>query len=103
MNENERELDSNATSSKHRIGKTMFLGGLILVSIGIIVSSIRGVMFYTLILTGAEFQVTSASYLIESLFILVGFVIIITGLIILGTSLFSNESLWILKTGPFVR
>ena len=103
MNEIERELESNATSSKHRIGKTIFLGGLILFSISFIVGFIRGVMFYTLILTGSEFQVDGASYYIESLFILVSFVMIIVGLIILGSSLFSNEGLRNLQLGPYVN
>jgi hypothetical protein len=65
MNENEPELESNATSLKHRIGKTMILGGFIWV-----IFSLTPIpeMFYVLILTGAGFQVTSQDYAIESLF-----------------------------------
>ncbi len=103
MNENERELESNATSLKHRIERTMLLGGFILISISFMLISIRSVMFYALILTGAEFQVTGADYYIESLFFLLGIVTIIAGLIIYGTSLFSKDGLWVLQTGPYVR
>ena len=56
MNENERELESHATSLKHRIGKTMLLVGVIMVIIGIIASFKLSVMFYLLTLTSTEFQ-----------------------------------------------
>lgn len=100
MNENEPELESNATSLKHRIGKTMILGGFIwtFFSLTPIIE-----MFYVLILRGAGFQVAIQDYAIESLFFFIGFVTILAGLIIYGTSLFSNEGLWTLQTGPYVR
>ncbi len=103
MNENESELESNATSLKHRIGKTMILGGFIWVIFSIIVTFIRSLMLWALILTDTGFQVTGADYYIEGLFILLGLVTILAGLVIYGTSLFSNDSLWILQTGPYVR
>ena len=109
MNENKRELESNATSLKHRIGEFIFLGGVILVIIGIIPFFMKYMRFYDLALTGVEVQLTLASYYPESLIVLVGSVMIVTGLIIHVISwfskdgLFSEDGLWILQIGPHVR
>jgi len=99
MTEPQSKPDREMVSARRRIGKIMFLIGLIVV--GMTVASL--VILSAAAYGGYDVQLTSYSNIMTPI-IVVGFLILLVGLALAvlpeGPS---KDGLWVLKTGPYIK